>query len=305
MKDAILGLIGKYSPTQKKKIMRFFSVCPNAEIELLDFLDMYKPYMISESITIEIMVDAYVELINQVMHSRLEFIRTGSYPAKSQNAALDEVYKNKVTMQQYMLGLALSYFLWGHHFRLLTFFKNIVRDVDPDDRILEVGCGHGLFLVELLKFIAVEANITVVDISQHSIDMTKALLHSVVPQLTGRMKFHHCDVLDFTTKEEAFDLIMVGEVLEHLDNPLDLLKHLATLLTVNGRIFVTTCANCPAIDHVYRFENVAAIKDIIHEAGLSIETELIAPSEDRDMKVLEKHQIDISFAAVLRKDASL
>lgn len=304
MKDMVISLIGKHAPTQKKKIERFFSACPNAEIELAKFLEMYKPFMQKESISIEIIVDAYIDLINQVVHSRLEFIRNGRYPAKSQDTALDEVYSNKSTMQQYMLGLALSYFLWKHHFQLLCFFREHVKKTGTNKQILEVGCGHGLFLVELLQSVSTETNVTVVDISLKSIEMTKSLLHAVMPHQLDNILFYHLNIFDFEA-ESAFDVITLGEVLEHVDNPLELLKHLASLLSDTGSIFITTCANCPAIDHVYHFKNIDDIKDIVAKAGLTIETELIAPSEDRDMHYLVKHQLDISFAAILKKQTTI
>ena len=53
----------------------------------------------------------------------------------------------------------------------------------------------------------------------------------------------------------------------------------------NGKIFISTCANCPAEDHLYRFKNVNHIKSILRKAKLSIKKELVIPSEKIPKKI--------------------
>jgi 2-polyprenyl-3-methyl-5-hydroxy-6-metoxy-1,4-benzoquinol methylase len=300
MIDEILDRIGKSVPTQKKKIEKFFVECPDAKVELAEFLKKYEPFMVKECISIDIVVDSYLELVNQMLHSRLEFVRTGCYPSQSQKIAQNAVYSHKSTMQQYMLGLALSYFLWQHQFKLLRFYRESIRHVGPCKQFMEVGCGHGLLLVELLNHSSTSSCIDVIDISQQSIDMTKRLLETSF--LNNRnCKFFNCDVFDFQT-DQRYDFITVGEVLEHVDKPLDLLSKLGALLAPDGQIFISTCANCPAIDHVYHFKNVQEIIDIIAKAGLIVESEIVAPSEKKDIQYLEKNKVDISYAAILKRE---
>lgn len=301
MIDGIMERIGRSVPTQRKKIEKFFVEFPQAREELGMFLDSYRPYLQKENIPLELVVDSYLELVNQMMHSRLEFVRTGCYPSASQAHALSEVYRHKETMQQYMLGLALSYFLWRHQFQLLTFFRDCIANLSSCSQLLEVGCGHGLLLMELLKNSG--GNIDVIDISRQSIDMTSGLLHATLPE-DRRCRFFHCDIFDYRT-DRRYDFITIGEVLEHVDRPVELLKRLAALLTPGGGIFVTTCANCPAIDHVYHFNNVREIKDVIALAGLEVMEEIVAPSEKKDLQYLEKNKVDISYAAMLRRRAEI
>jgi 2-polyprenyl-3-methyl-5-hydroxy-6-metoxy-1,4-benzoquinol methylase len=60
-----------------------------------------------------------------------------------------------------------------------------------------------------------------------------------------------------------FDFITMGEVLEHVEQPQKLLIRLKELLVPGGRAFVSTCANCPAIDHVHQFDNIGQIRKMI------------------------------------------
>jgi hypothetical protein len=64
---------------------------------------------------------------------------------------------------------------------------------------------------------------------------------------------------------------------------------------------VTTCANAPAIDHVYLFNNINEIRTLIKEAGFSIHKEIVAPSEDKSWEEIESQKIDVSYAALLIK----
>lgn len=301
MIDTILNRIGKNVPTQKKKIEKFFAEYPDARGELDSFLGRYRPFMQKNSISLETVVDSYLELVNQMMHSRLEFLRTGQYPMKSQQVAYNDIYMNNDTMQQYMLGLALSYFLWRHQFQLFIFYRKNVQKAVNGTRFLEVGCGHGLLLVELLSRMSEQAVVDVVDISGQSLVMTQNLLHASFPG-DNRSRFFHSDILNFKA-ELTYDFITIGEVLEHVENPRLLLSKLAGLLAADGRIFVTTCANCPAIDHVYHFQDVQQIVNTIDDAGLEVVDEIIAPSEKKDPEYLKKNRVDISYAAILKRKA--
>lgn len=301
MIDHILERIGKKVPTQRKKIEGFFGEYPQARAELAQFLSLYRPFMTQEQISLDMVVDSYLALVSQMLHSRLEFLRTGRYPARSQAVALEEIYRNRSTMQQYMLGLALSYFLWRHQFQLLMFYRQTLENLAGGNRFLEVGCGHGLLLVELMNRTGGDSTIEVVDISRQSLDMTANLLKASFAN-DRRCAFFHCDIFDFQV-EGGYDFISMGEVLEHVERPRELLARLAGLLAPEGRLFVTTCANCPAVDHVYHFEHVEQIREVISQAGLQVEAELTAPSEQKDMGYLVKNRIDISYAATLRRRA--
>ena len=64
----------------------------------------------------------------------------------------------------------------------------------------------------------------------------------------------------------------MGEILEHVDNPLSFLTGFS-LLSVNGRVFISTCTDSPSIDHVYHFKTVGEIRHLIESAKLNIDSE--------------------------------
>ena len=48
----------------------------------------------------------------------------------------------------------------------------------------------------------------------------------------------------------------MGEVIEHVYNPVKFIKSAKNIINPNGRIFISTCANCAQEDHLYRFKNI-------------------------------------------------
>jgi 2-polyprenyl-3-methyl-5-hydroxy-6-metoxy-1,4-benzoquinol methylase len=101
---------------------------------------------------------------------------------------------------------------------------------------------------------------------------------------------------------EKYDFITMGEVLEHVEDPLTILQSLKRLMHQDSRLFITTCANSPALDHVYHFTCIDDIRNLLKQAGYHIVTEVIAPSEDKSPDFIVKHKLAVSYAAILKRE---
>ena len=165
---------------------------------------------------------------------------------------------------------------------------------------MEIGCGHGIYVNHALKHIGDAGTIDVLDISETSIYLAQNILKAVNPKSHSKVKFTTGDVTTYKT-DKQYGFIGMGEVLEHVDNPRAVLSNLRSLLADDGRLFMTTCANCPTIDHVYLFHNIDEIRKMVVEQGLAIEKEIVVPSENKSDDYLEKHKVDISYGAILKK----
>jgi len=300
MKDEILNIIYEKLPTQEKKIYRYFNEIPKMETDLESFLNTYKPFLELEGMTSQRLANAYLKMLEQMMYCRKEFISTGTYITKNQDSAYTDTYSDDEIMTNYMFALALSQFLWKHHYLVFDFYKKSILNLKNKHNILEVGSGHGLFLLEILNITNNTKIIDVVDISESSIKMTKNIINSINNEYIKNINFYTSDINDYKVNKK-YDFITIGEVIEHIDNPLKILKSLYNLLEDDGKLFITTCANCPAIDHVYLFNNIEEIKMLIDDAGFKVETELVIPSEDKDNKYIHKFKVDIIYAAILKK----
>jgi len=100
---------------------------------------------------------------------------------------VESVYADLSVMKKYMLRLALSQFLWKHHFHLFSFYRTELAKVPPIRHALEVGSGHGLFLLEMLKSAHPLDRVDVVDISAQSLALSESLVATLRPDFAGRI----------------------------------------------------------------------------------------------------------------------
>ncbi len=300
--DSFLSSVYASVPSQQKKVTAFYAATPEAREELGVFLSIYQPvWQQTEIGGLEGLAKAYARMLDEVMLCRKDFMRSGTYSMASQADAFEHVYNNHDQMLPYMLGLAVSQYLWQSHYQILSFFKRCVSVQNPSGRFLEVGSGHGIFLNYLAGKTSPGAVIEVVDISSVSIALSKNLLAATNPDAAKRIPFFESDIAHYKA-QKPYDFIVMGEVLEHVESPSAVLQSLKVLLSENGSLYVTTCVNCPAIDHVYLFNHVDEIRALISSAGFTIADEVVIPSEEsKSLEYHVKHKLDILYAALLKK----
>ena len=226
-------------------------------------------------------------------------MKKDKYPIYDQSVAFNEVYDSKKAMLSYMVGLALSQYLWRTHYAMyqhlkkeLSINKNEIRNY------LEIGPGHGLFFKDAIGIIGEKSNYTAIDISQTSLNLTRSIINFFNLNNKNNIKFINDDMLNVEI-ESSFDFIVMGEVLEHVENPKKLLLKLNKLLSKNGKSFVSTCVNCPTIDHVYHYKSVDDIREMINEAGFNIINERVLPVEQLPMNEIVERKITINYSAVI------
>ena len=96
--------------------------------------------------------------------------------------------------------------------------------------------------------------------------------------------------------------IVCGEVLEHVKNPNKLLNNINVFLNKNGKVFISTCINCPAIDHVNQFNKVEDITKLFKKSKFKIISQKILPVEKVNYTNALKKKITINYSAILKKN---
>ena len=83
---------------------------------------------------------------------------------------------------------------------------------------------------------------------------------------------YRCFCQDATTldENEKYDLVVIQEVLEHIEDPLAMMKKIRNILTDNGRAYLLMPICAPAIYHIYLFKNRKQVHDLVEQAGLEI-----------------------------------
>ena len=118
---------------------------------------------------------------------------------------------------------------------VLKRFRTIERWLATNQRslrILDFGCGTG----ELVTFPLAEAGHQVVGIDVHSPSIDVARSRCDLPNL----EFKVATEADFLEYEQEFDAVICSQVLEHLENPSQLLAHFHRILRKDGQLIVTT-----------------------------------------------------------------
>lgn len=257
----------------------------------------YERILDREQQDLGVMAEAYLDLCKEMLREQLKFGRTGQYSASSLNLVMESVYQSDEKMRAYMFGLAASQFLWPHHYELYAFFLTCLDRLQrPPARYLEIGPGHGLFLLNAAERFP-DCAIDVVDLSPTSIALSRALLEQELPNRSVSFRLQDVNAMD----SGAYDLIVMCEVLEHLDDPAAVLASLSNLQNDGGRMFITTCANCPAIDHVYLYRDVAHIRRQLNDCGYAIVEELAVDVNSLPNTAKTRGLKSTSYAALLEK----
>ena len=93
----------------------------------------------------------------------------------------------------------------------------------------------------------------------------------------------------------------MGEVLEHVERPDIFLRRIAELATDDAYIFVTTCVNAPAVDHIFLWRTTDELESMIVSNGLSIVEPLRLPYEGKTLEQSVEMDLPINVAYVLAK----
>ncbi|PWU01209.1 MAG: class I SAM-dependent methyltransferase [Bacteroidetes bacterium] len=110
------------------------------------------------------------------------------------------------------------------------FFKKIFREIEPATiSILDIGGGTGWLLNEIKKYENRVRFTQVVDINEEAGDQAKSAGHE-----------YFCGTIEQFQTEAKFDVILLLNLIEHVQDPLETLKKCRALLKPNGIIILKT-----------------------------------------------------------------
>ena len=262
----------------------------------LQRLDRYLDFCLSKGLDMTYLAACYLTIVEDTLEEQLYFSRHGRYRHASFADVADAVYFDRAYMDRYMYGLAISTFLWPNHVAMARFFR---ASLPPGrrSRYLEVGPGHGFLLLAALDVGSFDECLAI-DLSAASIEQTRSVISHFRPDAVLRLEerdFLEADDLEPGT----FDTIVMGEVLEHVERPEAFLSRIAELATDGAFIFITTCINAPAVDHIYLWRTTDELEAMIVAAGLDIVEPLRLPYEGKTLEQSRDLRLPINVAYVL------
>jgi hypothetical protein len=184
-----------------------------------------------------------------------------------------------VDRDSYDLSLSMSTIFTAHRFEIRQQLCDFLRWLRrPEGRLASVGMGTG----EEVRMAA--RALPGWEIEGYDTDpRTQASVERLLAYagLTGRIRLGTELPLDRVdpSRRGRYDGIILCELLEHLEAPLQALRCVRAYLSGGGAAFVTMAVNLAQEDHIFLYPSLDACREQLRRAGLERRFEWITPSD--------------------------
>lgn len=293
--DILISRIFQLNKLQKKFLEHSMHLLSDDDRETFD---VYLKYCLNNGLSFEFLAEAYDLFVKDALKEQIFFKKHNRYRFSTCREVTSLLHQNNEYMNKYMYGLALTSFLWPNHLQVFKFFREKLPK-DTKGKYLDIGPGHGLFMMEAMR-LSSYTNYLGIDIHPMSVEITQKFLNSGRFDESKNFNVIRGDFLSWDTHEK-FDAVVMGEVLEHVENPRDFLNKIRKISTISSYIYITTAINSPVIDHIYLFENTEQLIHLIQSCDFIIQDMLAVPCSGQTMEESVKNKLPIKTALVLKK----
>ena len=290
----LVSAIAALNPFQENHVLeRLKSFDATEEALLAKYLDT----LAQTGVSAQELGHAYATVCDDTLREQVYFKRKKRYRYSSYDEVADFVYQNPEYMRKYMLGLGLTVHLWENHASMFSLFTDTLP-ATARGAYLEIGPGHGKFLRHAIEHTAYDL-FTALDLSQSSLDITASMCREQAASFPVEIQYILQDFLTWNPSRRYAAAVM-GEVLEHVEEPDSLLRKLHSCVDEDAYVYLTTCVNAPAIDHIHHFQTVAQVESLLSETGFAIVTPLRLPKYAATVEEAERDWQPINVAYVLK-----
>lgn len=236
-------------------------------------------------------IESYRWMCEEFTGEQLHFSRTGSYRFSWLSEVEGSVYGQPEYMTRYMDGLLISQVYWNNHLRAASLLKRRFLPTNKlGGRHLEIGPGHGLFMYFAAES-ARSSSLSGWDISETSLTSTRRCLEKLGIGMSIDLRLRDAAA---NSVSEIFDSIVLSEVLEHVEDPLALLKGVIENLSSDGRIFINVPVNSPAPDHIFLLKSPEEAIELVRASGLHIVEQHLLPETSMTIEQAAKRNATVS-----------
>lgn len=294
--DDLVQAVAEKDPFQKKYFESFIK--EYTEEEVYDFGSLIEFY-IGQGYTINEVAEAYLFFVRDIKEERMFFIKQGRYRFSNTKEVHDLLYDNSEYMEKYMLGLAVSVYMMGSHRKYMKWYQEKIKCLGGGGCWLEVGPGHGEYLLKAINLTNYRLYYGI-DISKTSIDICRKMMASKLKK--EELKNVRLKQKDFFELEEAiYDGIVIGEVLEHVEDPERFLDKVYRITDGSSFIYITTAVNCPQKDHIHQFSTIGEVESLYYRSGFDIVDSLCIPTNGYTIEKAVKKKAAINTAHILKR----
>lgn len=162
-------------------------------------------------------------------------------------------------------GLYEKHWWWRARTRLIISRLRCLLPERGGNRILDIGCGDGLFFPELSQF--------------GEVDGVEPFAELVSANNPYRGRIQICPFDDNFQPGKRYSLVLMLDVLEHLEDPVAALRHVIELLEPGGKFLATVPAfmalwtNHDVVNQHFIRYTKSSFRQVARQAGLRIQEE--------------------------------
>jgi 2-polyprenyl-3-methyl-5-hydroxy-6-metoxy-1,4-benzoquinol methylase len=256
---------------------------------------------LNKKINLEKIADIYLWYTDLLKKEELYFEKHKDYRNKNYDKVFKEVYNKPSYMFKYAIGLGTSQLFWENHLKVFKFFReNLVKKVKKNPLIAEIGMGHGLFTAEIFRK-QNKANSIMIDVSDMCLKFAKEM-SIITGAKKSNIQLKKDDIQKkISIQDNSLDVLLLGEVIEHLAEGKKVMKNLSKKMKKNGICYFSTPANGPAEDHILLFTKVKQIRKFIKDCSWKIIKDSPITLGDMSIDFAEKNSKVINYCAILKK----
>lgn len=151
-----------------------------------------------------------------------------------------------------------------------------ILGLKPGDRVLDVGCGTGIMIPHIRRYLRGEGVIVAVDVSERMIDIAK---EKFPPDEYPDVKLIRADINEMTISDE-YDAILCYSCFPHLKDQPKAVRHLSGGLRDEGRLIIA------------HSESRDSINDMHKNAGDAVSSDYL-PTSEEIAEMMKRSGLDI------------
>jgi 2-polyprenyl-3-methyl-5-hydroxy-6-metoxy-1,4-benzoquinol methylase len=222
-----------------------------------------------KNLGIERTLDLYSQRVSDLGKMMSAFKKTGKYPNVGENLG--------VSLEAYNVTLLYSYIFAINRFEIFEFYTKFLSGLKRENGTLAgVGIGTGYELKIACDMLS-SWNVIGYEKEKESVEFAKKLFkHYGYDEIIDVHNYFPMAYEDDIS--DKYDVILMIELLEHLEQPGIALEVAGKSLNDTGTMFVTMAVNIPQEDHIYHYESIEECRDQIAKSGFGIVEEMYSPS---------------------------
>lgn len=191
-------------------------------------------------------INSYMKFIKTYSDDVNFFIKTGKYPFEAdRNSSISRI--------DYNIALMMSIVTESHRHLIMDKFFNKVDKIYGDIAIIGVGSGIEL---EIIQEFSTNCQVVAFDVELGEFIRERFADKIVIKE-------------EIFNRNKHYDFVIAIELLEHLENPYELVRQVYQSLNDNGQFIATTACNVPQWDHVYNFDDPIEYESEIQKIGFN------------------------------------